>query len=63
MPKQETTKEKILLKVWRVLHRHGYHDTSLRMLATATGLGKAGLLHHFGSKRQLMAEVIDFARA
>ena len=63
MPKQKTTKEEILPKAWRVLHRHGYHDTSLQMLATATGLGKAGLLHHFGSKRQLMAEVIDFARA
>ena len=33
------------------------------MVADATGLGKAGLLHHFGSKRQLMAEIIDFARA
>jgi TetR/AcrR family transcriptional repressor of nem operon len=63
MPRIKTTKEEILRKSWRLFHRHGYHDTSLRLIATATGIGKAGLLHHFGSKEKLMGAVIDFARA
>ena len=63
MPRTKTNKKELLRKAWRILHRHGYHDTSLQMVAEATGLGKAGLLHHFGSKRRMMAEVIDFAHA
>ncbi|WP_420459683.1 TetR/AcrR family transcriptional regulator [Neolewinella sp.] len=62
MSKQKITKEEILAKAWRLFHRHGYYDTSLQLIATAVGLGKAGLLHHFGSKEQLMRQVIDFAQ-
>jgi TetR/AcrR family transcriptional repressor of nem operon len=62
MPKIKTSKEEILRKAWRLFHRHGYHDTSLQLIATATGIGKAGLLHHFGSKEGLMRAVIVFAR-
>ena len=62
MPTTKISREEILRRAWRLFHRHGYFDTSLQMVATATGLGKAGLLHHFGSKRGLMEAVIDFAR-
>ncbi|XVV06107.1 TetR/AcrR family transcriptional regulator [Actinosynnema sp. CA-248983] len=33
--------------------RHGFEHTSLRALADAVGLSKAGLLHHFPSKEAL----------
>ncbi|NUT99681.1 MAG: TetR/AcrR family transcriptional regulator [Saccharothrix sp.] len=33
--------------------RHGFENTSLRALADAVGLSKAGLLHHFPSKEAL----------
>ena len=46
---------------WAVIHERGYYDTSLQELAKAAGLGKAGLLHHFGSKRGLMEAVITYA--
>ena len=61
MPKLKTTPEAILRSSWQLFHRHGYHDTSLKQLADAAGLGKAGILHHFGSKAGVMEAVIEFA--
>ena len=63
MPKQKISRDELLRKAWRLFHRHGYHDTSLQLIATKTGIGKAGLLHHFGSKQGLMHAVIDYAKA
>lgn len=62
MPKQKTTPEEILHACWQEFHRNGYHHTSLQALANAAGLGKAGLLHHFGSKAGLMKAVLEYAR-
>ncbi len=62
MPRQKISRDDLLTKAWRLFHRHGYYDTSLQLIASATGLGKAGLLHHFGSKQHLMEAVIAFAR-
>lgn len=62
MPKTKTSREEILRQTWRVLHRQGYASTSLQQLAEAAGLGKAGLLHHFGSKKGLMVAVIQYAK-
>ena len=61
MPVIKITKEEILQRCWAVLHREGYYGTSISALAEATGLGKPGLLHHFGSKEQLMQQVIQYA--
>lgn len=61
MPKLKTSPEEILRSSWALFHRHGYHDTSLQQIADAAGLGKAGILHHFGSKAGVMKAVIDFA--
>lgn len=61
MPIQKIEKSALLLRCWEVFHRQGYHHTSIRDLAEATGLGKAGLLHHFGSKEGVMQAVIDYA--
>lgn len=61
MPKIKTSPELILRAAWPLFHRHGYYDTSLQQIATAAGLGKAGVLHHFGSKAGVMHGVIEFA--
>lgn len=61
MPITKTTPEAILRSSWSLFHERGYKNTSLQHLADAAGLGKAGLLHHFGSKEGLMHAVIDYA--
>ncbi|OAV45992.1 TetR/AcrR family transcriptional regulator [Lewinella sp. 4G2] len=61
MPKVKTNRAEILRAVWKVFHEKGYHDASLQQLATAAGLGKAGLLHHFGSKADLMKAALEYA--
>ncbi|MEM6709582.1 MAG: CerR family C-terminal domain-containing protein [Pseudomonadota bacterium] len=36
----------------------GFHGTSIASIATAVGLTKQSLLHHFGSKERLFSEVL-----
>ena len=61
MPLQKTDRQTILAACWRTFHHRGYKAASVQELATAAGLGKAGLLHHFGSKEGLMRGVIEYA--
>ncbi len=61
MPVTKILKEDILQRCWEVMHREGYNGASISMLAEATGLGKAGLLHHFQSKEGLMQAVLVYA--
>ena len=61
MPVQKITRTELLHACWEQFHRHGYHASSISALAKASGLGKAGLLHHFGSKEGIMRAVIDYA--
>ncbi|SEQ23729.1 TetR/AcrR family transcriptional regulator [Lentzea albida] len=55
MPRQPRTgvDEKILDAAAALFARHGFEQTSLKSLADAVGLSKAGLLHHFPSKDAL----------
>lgn len=61
MPVHKTTREDILRRCWEVINLHGYKGSSISMLAKAAGLGKAGLLHHFDSKEDLMNAVLEFS--
>lgn len=61
MPIKKTDRQEILHSCWEVINREGYHAASISTLAEASGLGKPGLLHHFGSKEQLMQAVIQYA--
>lgn len=61
MPIIKTNKTEILQHCWEVFNREGYYNTSLQMLAEASGLGKSGVLHHFGSKEGLMHAVLEFS--
>lgn len=61
MPASKTSRKEILHKCWEVIHLNGYQASSISLLAKAAGLGKAGLLHHFGSKEELMKAVIEYS--
>jgi TetR/AcrR family transcriptional repressor of nem operon len=62
MPIKKIEKKELLHRCWEVFNRHGYHGTSVSMLAEATGLGKSGLMHHHLSKESLMRAVLEFAQ-
>ncbi|MBK8195881.1 MAG: TetR/AcrR family transcriptional regulator [Lewinellaceae bacterium] len=63
MPVTKIDKKELLHRCWEVFNSHGYHGTSVSMLAEATGLGKSGLMHHHLSKENLMRAVVDYAIA
>src|SRR5512137_821821 len=39
--------------------RFGYHGTSMRALATEVGLEAASIYHHFPSKQDILADIVD----
>src|SRR5213595_2586783 len=52
------TKENILRTALEVIGRKGYSATILRDIADEVGMTQAGLLHHFDTKENLLAEVL-----
>ena len=62
MPLQKVSRDELLEHAWSLIHRRGYAATSFADVAAAAGLGKAGVLHHFGSKAGMMRAVIAWAR-
>lgn len=62
MAVKKIEKRELLHRCWEVFNRHGYHGTSVSMLAEATGLGKSGLMHHHLSKESLMRAVLEYAQ-
>ncbi|MER5394037.1 helix-turn-helix domain-containing protein [Saccharopolyspora sp. NPDC002686] len=53
--------EEILDRAAALFAQHGFEQTSLKALADAVGLSKAGLLHHYPSKEALHAAAQNFA--
>jgi len=64
MPRQPRTgvDETILDAAAALFARHGFEQTSLKSLADAVGLSKAGLLHHFPSKDALFEAAWEQSR-
>lgn len=56
--KGRAARELILQTALEVLGRKGYNATSLRDIAEEVGMTQAGLLHHFDTKENLLAEVL-----
>jgi AcrR family transcriptional regulator len=54
----EETRALLLDEAERLFAAHGFHGVGLAALATASGLGNAGLLHHFPSKARLYGAVL-----
>ncbi len=57
------TEDQLLDRVAGLFARHGFDHTSLKDLADAVGLSKAGLLHHYPSKQALFEAARDVGRA
>ncbi len=53
-------RERILQEAEHVFHLKGYSAACLDDIAKASGMGKANLFHHYGSKSQLALAVLDF---
>ncbi|MER7013816.1 helix-turn-helix domain-containing protein [Saccharopolyspora sp. NPDC000359] len=53
--------EEILDRAAALFAQHGFEQTSLKALADAVGLSKAGLLHHYPSKEALHAAALQFS--
>ncbi|MFJ3959009.1 TetR/AcrR family transcriptional regulator [Arthrobacter sp. NPDC090010] len=60
--KGEAKREEILRTALEVFASEGYHGTSIREIARRCGLSGPGLLHYFGSRENLLTEVLQ-ARA
>jgi AcrR family transcriptional regulator len=57
--KTEERRTQILDTALDVFARRGYRGGSLREIAERVGLSDAGVLHHFGSKQQLLIAVLE----
>lgn len=60
---KSTARDELLAAVVRHVAEHGIGDLSLRPLAAAIGSSHRMLLFHFGSKEQLMVEVVRTVEA
>jgi AcrR family transcriptional regulator len=53
-----STRERLLTEAERLFAERGFYGVSIAAVSTELGLTKQALLHHFGSKEKLYAEVL-----
>lgn len=63
MPVKKVDKRTIIKESLQVFRQKGYHNTTMSDIAMACGLLKGSIYHYFGSKEELMLEVIAFLHA
>ena len=51
----------VLQGALRCFALHGYHGTTIRMIAAESGLSVAGVYHHYPSKHAILVAVMDHA--
>jgi len=56
---EPTRRSELVAAAGRLFGEHGYHGTSIRMIAEVCGIRSASLYSHFASKEQLFIEVVD----
>lgn len=49
----------VLTAATRLFVRHGFHATSMRQIAARANLSVAGVYHHYPSKEQILATILD----
>ena len=59
LPKPPSSREKILEVAESLFSAGGYSGVGMRQIALAVGLSKSALFHHFPTKLELYAEVLD----
>jgi len=55
----EDTRGQILGAAARLFRHHGYAATTLRQIAEAAGIKAGSIYYHFGSKQEILGEVLD----
>jgi len=58
-PAIEATRDQILAHAARLFRHHGYAATTLRQIADAAGIKAGSIYYHFGSKDEILGEVLD----
>ncbi|MFD0559627.1 TetR family transcriptional regulator [Stackebrandtia endophytica] len=58
--RSEQRRQEILRAAAATFGARGYRNGSLGEIADQVGITHAGILHHFGSKNQLLLEVLDY---
>lgn len=56
--KGERTRKEILDVAKKIFTEHGYKDVSMQDICNVTGLSKGGLYRHFGSKAEILLELV-----
>lgn len=56
---QAETRERVLLEAARLFRHRGYTATTLREIADAAGIKAGSIYYHFGSKEDILVEVLD----
>ncbi len=59
----QATRADIINVARRLFSEHGYHQTGISDIQTATGLTKGAFYHHFRSKEEVALAVLEVARA
>lgn len=59
VPEEQGTRLRILYAAARLFRERGYADTSLRSIAAAAGIKAGSLYNHFGSKEEIVTEILD----
>ncbi|MEU4236031.1 helix-turn-helix domain-containing protein [Actinoplanes sp. NPDC026619] len=54
----DVRRAQLVAEATALIARIGYHRFSIKALSEATGLTRAGVLHHVGSKEQLLLDVL-----
>lgn len=57
--KGDLTRQKVLSAAHELFLKQGFHGTSMRQIAAASGLALAGIYNHFSDKDALFAAVLD----
>ncbi|MFE6758132.1 TetR family transcriptional regulator [Streptomyces sp. NPDC057684] len=58
-PRYSVGQESIFQAALTCFYRHGYHGTSVRDIAKASGTTAAAMYHYYGSKQDLLVDVIE----
>jgi len=58
IPRAETTKESIIQAAHRLFVESGYHGTSMRQIAQASGIALGGIYNHFPGKEGIFIAVL-----
>lgn len=56
-------RDQILEETLRIVGQRGYHGFGISELAARCGLSKPGVLHHFGTKEQLLIALLEDCEA